>query len=73
MRYYRYEQGLTQERFAEKVELNASYVSEIESGKYGPNFDKIETISKVLDIKPYLLFQETENTHKQLPNRVDMK
>ncbi len=73
MRYYRYEQGLTQEKFAEKVELNASYVSEIETGKYGPNFDKIETISKVLNIKPYLLFQETENTHKQLPNRVDMK
>ena len=69
MRYYRYKKGLTQEKFAEKVDLNSSYISEIESGK----FEKIELISKVLEIEPHILFQETKNTHKQLPNRVDMK
>ncbi|MCI9280987.1 MAG: helix-turn-helix transcriptional regulator [Bacilli bacterium] len=73
MRYYRYKKGLTQEKFAEKVDLNPSYISEIESGKYGPKFEKIELISKVLEIEPHILFQETKNTHKQLPNRVDMK
>lgn len=73
MRFFRYEKGYTQELFAEKVDLNASYVSEIESGKYGPKFDKIEIIAKVLEVNPYVLFQETENTHKRLPDRVDKK
>lgn len=73
VRYYRFEKNLTQEKFAELVDLNASYVSEIESGKYGPTFEKIEVIAKVLDITPYLLFQENDNTHKNLPSRVDMK
>ncbi len=73
MRFFRYEKGYTQELFAEKVDLNASYVSEIESGKYGPKFDKIEAIAEVLGVSPYVLFQETENTHKKLPDRVDKK
>lgn len=73
VRYYRYQKNYTQEKFAEKVDLNASYVSELESGKYGPNFEKVEEIAKVLDVLPYVLFQETSNTHKKLPNRVDMK
>lgn len=73
VRYYRFERKLTQEKFAEYVNLNASYVSELESGKYGPTFEKIEEIAKVLNVTPYLLFQENENTHKKLLNRVDMK
>ena len=73
VRYYRFKKSFTQEKFAECVELNASYVSEIESGKYGPTFEKVEQIAKVLEVEPYMLFQETDNTHKNLPNRVDMK
>lgn len=73
MRFFRYEKGYTQELFAEKVDLNASYVSEIESGKYGPKFDNIEKIAEVLEVNPYVLFQETENTHKRLPDRIDKK
>ena len=64
---------MTQEEFAEHIDMNASYVSEIENGKYGPTFENIEVIAKVLNVKPYLLFQENSNTHKKLPNRVDMK
>ena len=30
--------NMTQEKFAERVDLNASYVSELENGKYGPTF-----------------------------------
>lgn len=73
VRYYRYQKNYTQEKFAEKVNLNASYISELESGKYGPNFEKVKDIAKVLGVEPYVLFQETKNTHKTLPNRVDMK
>lgn len=73
VRYYRFVKKLTQEEFAEHIDMNASYVSEIENGKYGPTFENIEVIAKVLNVKPYLLFQENSNTHKKLPNRVDMK
>lgn len=73
VRYYRFEKNMTQEKFAERVDLNASYVSELENGKYGPTFEKVEEIAKVLNVTPYILFQETKNTHKKLPSRVDMK
>ena len=53
--------------------LNASYVSELENGKYGPTFEKIEEIAKVLNVKVYKLFEENDNTHKTLPKRVDIK
>lgn len=73
IKYFRFEKKLTQEEFAEQVNLNPSYVSELECGKYGPTFEKVEEIAKVLNVKPYILFQENENTHKNLPNRVDMQ
>ena len=73
VRYYRYQKNYTQEKFAERVDLNASYISELENGKYGPTFEKIEDIAKVLGVKPSILFEENDNTHKKLPNRVDMR
>jgi len=73
VRYYRFKKNLTQEQFAEKVDLNSSYISELESGKYGPTFETVEKIAKVLNVEPYILFQETDNTYKILPNRVDMQ
>ena len=55
VKYYRFLRKMTQEKFAEKVNLNASYVSELENGKYGPTFEKIEEIAKVLNVKVYNL------------------
>ena len=73
VKYFRFQKGITQEQFAEKVDLNASYVSELECGKYGPTFEKIEVIAKVLGVDAYILFQESKITHTKLPSRVDMK
>ena len=73
VKYYRFLRKMTQEKFAEKVNLNASYVSELENGKYGPTFEKVEEIAKVLNVKVYKLFEENDNTHKTLPKRVDME
>ena len=73
VRYYRFQKSFTQENIAELVDLNASYVSEIENGRYGPTFEKIEEIARVLNVKPNLLFEENSNTYKTLPNRVDMR
>ena len=68
-----FKKNFTQEKLAELVDLNASYVSEIENGRYGPTFEKIEEIARVLNVKPNLLFEENSNTYKTLPNRVDMR
>lgn len=57
VRYYRFVKKFTQEEFAEHIDMNASYVSEIENGKYGPTFENIEVITKVLNAKPYLLIE----------------
>ena len=73
VKYYRFLRKMTQEKIDEKVNLNASYVSELENGKYGPTFEKVEEIAKVLNVKVYKLFEENDNTHKTLPKRVDMK
>lgn len=72
VKFYRYQKNLRQEKFAELIELNTAHVSDIENGKVGPTFDNITKISKVLDIDTYLLFQENEYTHTNLPKRVDM-
>ena len=73
LRYYRYLKGLTQEELAEYTNLNSSYMSELENGKYGTTFDKIELLSEILEVEPYKFFQETEDTYKELPDRVDMR
>ena len=73
IRYYRHQKNLTQEQFAEKSNLDVSYVSELENGKYGPTFDRLEEIAKILDVEPYILLKETNNTHKKLPTRVNIK
>ena len=73
LKHYRYLKGITQEDLAEYTNLNASYISELENGKYGTTFDTIEVLSEVLGVEPYKFFQETEDTYKELPNRVDMR
>ena len=72
VRYYRFKKGYTQEKFAEYVNLNTTYVSELEHGKYGSTFEKVEKIAEVLEVEPFELFIERENINI-LPDRVDMK
>lgn len=72
IKYYRYENKLTQEQLSEKANINPKHLGEIENGKYSTSFDNVEQIAKVLNVETYKLFQETEKTHKNLPSRVDM-
>ncbi len=52
----RKEANLTQEGLADKVELTVESVSNIERGIFGPKFDNLEKIAKVLNIKVKGLF-----------------
>lgn len=54
--------GLTQEELAEKINSNAGYISNIETGKKKPSLRMLINIVNVLDISlDYLVMNELEN------------
>ena len=66
-KWYRYQNNLTQEQYANKTKFKMAYISVIETCK------NIDFIAKSFDIKPILLFDEdTAKMAKKLPIRVDM-
>lgn len=71
VKYYRYQRKYTQEKLAELTELNLSYLSQIQNGNYGPSFEKIELIAKVLKIESFELFIKRD--YSNIPTRVNLK
>ena len=71
LKYYRYQKNYSQEKLAEKVNIDSRYLSDLENGKYSPSFSKIERIAEDLEIEPYLLFKKDTN-HSLLAPRVDI-
>lgn len=49
--------GLTQEQLADQTELTVESISNIERGIFGPKFDNLERIAKVLDVPVRELFE----------------
>lgn len=49
--------GLTQEQLADQTELTVESISNIERGIFGPKFDNLERIAKVLDVQVKELFE----------------
>ncbi len=53
--------ALKQTNFGKRLNITASSVSEMESGKYNPNFDFVVNIVRVYNVNPnYILFGEGE-------------
>jgi len=71
IKYYRFQLKYSQEQLAEKCNISATYLSEIERGMHSLDFDKIEILSKNLNIEPYQLFLQTKH-NITLPRRIDM-
>ena len=72
-KWYRYQNGWTQEQFAEKTGFKMAYISTIETGMANLTCKNIDVVAKALKIKPINLFDvETANLAKKLPVRVDM-
>ena len=65
VKYYRYRKNYTQEKVAELTETSVTYISQLELGKHTPSFDKIEALSKVLDVEPFEFF--VKRNFKKLP------
>ena len=58
VRYYRYQNKLTQEKLAERSDLSPRYVSDIENGNGNIPVETLYKISKVLKVKPYQLIKK---------------
>lgn len=56
VKFYRKQNRLSQQKFAELCEIVPNYVSEIENGKKFPSAELIERISQVLNVSPYVFF-----------------
>lgn len=72
-KWYRYQNNLTQEQYANKTKFKMAYISVIETGNANLTCKNIDFIAKSFKINPELLFnEETAKMAKKLPNRVDM-
>ncbi len=72
-KWYRYQNRMTQEKLADKINCKVAYLSTIESGNANITSNTIDTIAKALKIHPKeLLEPTTAKSAKKLPTRVDM-
>lgn len=71
IKYFRYQNGFSQEQLGEMSELSARYISAIECGRYSPTIDTIEKIAEALGVEGYELFKKLESYDKLAP-RIDI-
>ena len=60
----RIKNGLTQEEFAEKIDISIQGVSNIERNRYQPSAETVDKICNAFDITPAELLTEFENFDK---------
>jgi len=71
VKYYRFKKGYTQEQLAEKIDVSARYMSDIENCRGNVPVDTMQRIAECLDIDYHLLLKEKKR--KPLPIRVNLK
>ena len=71
LRYYRLHNKLTQEELAEKVDLSAKYISDLERSEFSPSLEKLDKLAEALNVETYKLLKD-ENNVNNLPNRLDL-
>lgn len=72
-KWYRYQNNLTQEQYANKTNFKMAYISVIETGNANLTCKNIDFIAKSFNIKPELLFNKrSAKLAQKLPVRVDM-
>ncbi|HEV8513027.1 MAG TPA: helix-turn-helix transcriptional regulator [Cyclobacteriaceae bacterium] len=60
----REERDLSQQELADYAELDRSYISDVERGRYNPTLLTIYKLSEILKIKPQELFKEVDKLLK---------
>lgn len=72
-KWYRYQNKMTQEQFANKTKFKMAYISTIENGDANLTCKNIDYIARAFNIKQEFLFhEETAIQARSLPSRVDM-
>lgn len=72
-KWYRYQNNIKLEQFANITKFKMAYISTIENGNANLTCKNIDFIANAFNIKSELLFnEETAMKAKKLPNRVDM-
>lgn len=64
IKYYRYKNNFSQEKLAELCSFSSRYLTDIERGLHCPTINKIQIISKALNLEPYELFQNPKRDIK---------
>lgn len=73
-KWYRHQNKLTQEQFANITKFKMAYISTIENGYANLTCKNIDYIAKCLNIKIEMLFnEETAKSAIKLPKRIDMQ
>ena len=70
----RKQNGFTQEKLAEMLEISTEHLSRIETGSYRPSLLLIEKISEIFDIdESELMFgtEKSKNENKELVDKID--
>ena len=70
IKYYRITKGFTQEKISELLGINEKSYSNLETGRYNISLDRLDEISKILELEPYILLKE-RHTEDEVPNRLD--
>ncbi len=72
LRYYRFSENLSQEKYYSKYKLSIKHLANIERGKENVSLDFVEKISRAIDKSPndLLTFDEQKIINKK---RVDQK
>ncbi len=58
----REEQQLSQQELADYAELDRSYISDMERGRYNPTLQTVYKLSEILKIKPNKLIEKVDKT-----------
>lgn len=70
----RNEKALSLRELASKVELSASFLSQIEQGKASPSIENLKKIATALDVRvSYLIEDEEDKVNKEIVKKNDRK
>ena len=70
IKYYRITKGFTQERISELLGINEKSYCNLETGRYNISLDRLDEISNILELEPYILLKE-RHSEDEVPSRLD--
>lgn len=71
VRFYRFQMGYSQEQLAEKCNVSARYISNIENAEGNITMDTLDVLAVILKVEPYMLLKPYE--HGPLPSKINTK